>query len=236
MQTADEKNWRELKTAAISEGADLAGVADLTPFKAPDQNKLPPEFLAPFARAVSLAIRLDKTIIDGITHGPTADYARHYRDVNARLDQASGRLAEWIQGSGFAAAAIPASSIVDEENLLGPISHRAIARMAGIGWQGKSLLIVSPQFGPRIRLSTVLTNMPSLTNRPLKNRCGSCSTCATACPANAIINTTTSDHYATRDQALHLKHCAAYTMKFKKRPEIAASICGVCMAVCPYGR
>ena len=45
-------------------------------------------------------------------------------------------------------------------DLFGNISHKAVARTEGIGWQGKSLLIVSPQYGPRIRLATVLTDMP----------------------------------------------------------------------------
>lgn len=225
----------ELKTAAVAAGADLVGIADLEPFRADGLN-LPADFARPFTRAISLAIRLENAVIDAIVQAPTADYARHYREVNARLDRASGRLAEWIQGRGYAATALPASAIIDEKNLLGAISHRAVARMAGIGWQGKSLLIVSPQFGPRIRLTTLLTNLPCRVDAPLKNRCGSCSACARACPAAAIKNARTSDRYATRAEALHLERCARQTLRFKQQPEIGASICGVCVAVCPFGK
>jgi epoxyqueuosine reductase QueG len=224
----------KLKAAAIAAGADLVGVADLEPFKA-ERQTLSAAFMRPFTRAVSLAIRLDDAVIDAIVQAPTTDYARHYRGVNARLDRASSQLADWIKGRGYAAAALPASSIVDEKNLLGGISHRAAARMAGIGWQGKSLLIVSPQFGPRIRLTTLLTNLPCRVDMPLKNRCGSCAACATACPAAAIKNVRTSDRYATRDEALYLERCARQTMLFKQQREIGASICGVCVAVCPFG-
>lgn len=236
IQSTDEQNWRDIRAAALAAGADLAGVADVTPFKAPDRNMLPAGFLAPYIRAVSIGIHMDKTIIDAISRGPTEAYARLYRDVNARLDLASDRLAGWIQSRGYAAAALPASSIVDEATLTGPLSHRAVAWMSGIGWQGKSQLIVNPQFGPRIRLATVLTNMPSSTNRPLKNRCGSCSACAAACPAKAIKKTATAEPFRTREQALHWKRCAAQTAKYKKRQEIGVSICGVCVAVCPYGK
>ena len=225
----------ELKAAALAAGADLVGVADFEPFRT-DGQTLSAEFTRSFTRAISLAVRLDDAVIDAIVQAPTADYARHYREVNARLDRASGRLADWIQGRGYAAAALPASAIIDENNLLGAISHRAVARMAGIGWQGKSLLIVSPQFGPRIRLTTLLTNLPCRVDAPLKNRCGSCAACTKACPAAAIKNARTADRYATRAEALHLERCARQTMRFKQQPEIGASICGVCVAVCPFGK
>ena len=156
--------------------------------------------------------------------------------VNASLDRITAQLAEWITARGSSAHAIPASQSVDETHLLGSISHKAVARLAGIGWQGKSLLIVSPQYGPRIRLSTVLTDMALTFDKPLRNRCGTCNECTKACPASAIMNIRTEDRYANREEALHFSRCVEQTLAFKARPGIGYSICGVCVKVCPFGR
>jgi len=111
----------------------------------------------------------------------------------------------------------------------------AIARMAGIGWQGKSLALVTPQFGPHIRLSSVLTDMPLAADQPLKNRCGKCVACANACPADAIKNATTKDHYQTRDDALHFRRCVEQLARFQALPGIGRRLCGICLQACPFG-
>lgn len=228
-------NSTEVKTVALASGASCVGIADLEPFKQ-GWKVVPPALLTPFTSAISVALRLDDATIDAIDGGPTVGYAEHYRAINTALDKVTGELAKWIIGESFRAEAIPASFVADSEELLGNISHKAVARMAGIGWQGKSLLIVSPRFGPRIRLSTVLTDMPLEADGPIENRCGTCRACAKACPASAIKDVATVDRYETRDQALHFGKCAEKTLEFKTRPGIGARICGVCVKVCPFGR
>ena len=225
----------DLKEAARKAGADLVGVADLGPFKS-EPSCLPPQLVEKFRNAVSIAVHLDDTIIDGIQGSPTPEYVRHYRAVNAKLDGITAQLEQWACRRGFSAFAIPASQTVDETNLLGSISHKAVARLAGIGWQGKSLLIITPQYGPRIRLSTLLTDMPLRTDAPLKNRCGTCEKCARACPAEAIRNVTAKDRYKTREEALWFSRCVGQTLRFKAMPGIGAQVCGVCVQVCPFGK
>ncbi len=225
-----------LKAMAIEAGAASVGIADLAAFKNEGWPVIPAGLLDPYEKAISIAMRLDDAVMDCIENAPTADYASHYRAVNAALDDITQGLVEWIRGQGFKAAAIPASSMACEENLMGNISHKAVARMAGIGWQGKSLLIVSPEHGPRIRLSTVLTDMPLPVDRPLKNRCGQCSECAKACPASAIKNVSTTARYESREDALYLGRCSGKLVQFKALPKIGARICGVCVKVCPFGK
>ena len=58
----------------------------------------------------------------------------------------------------------------DPGNRMGLLSLKILAKEAGIGWQGKSLLIVSPDYGPIHRLIAILTNMHLDPNRPLKNQ------------------------------------------------------------------
>jgi len=98
--------------------------------------------------------------------------------------------------------------------------------MAGLGWQGNSLLIVTPEYGPRVRLATVLTDMPLVPDQPLRNRCGGCVKCAQACPARAIKRVVAADRYARREDVLHLDRCAEKTLQYKARPDIAARVCG----------
>lgn len=142
----------------------------------------------------------------------------------------------WVVERGFRATPIPASLMVDDPGLLGNISHKAVARMAGLGWQGKSLLLVTPEFGPRVRLATVLTDMPLVPDRPVENRCGACSECSRACPASAIRNVPTADHYATREDAVVLSRCHAQLLEFKQIPGIGYTFCGVCIRACPFSK
>ncbi len=224
----------EVKGIAREAGADAVGIADLKLF----HNKLPviPEdLLEAYQYAVSIAVRLDDAVLSVITDQPTPEYAEHYRFRNKQLDEIADRIVLHIAKQGFNALAIPASQILDENNLYGAISHKAVARMAGIGWQGKSLLIVSPAFGPRIRLATVLTNMPLVPDKPIRQRCGACAECAKACPAQAIRNVEAPDGYESREHALLFNQCAEKTLKFKSLPGIGARICGVCVKVCPFG-
>jgi epoxyqueuosine reductase len=225
----------QLKQAARIAGADLVGLAGLGPFIA-EGALLPPDTCERFTSAVSVAIHLDDSVIDGIEGVPTPAYASHYRAINAKLDHLTALLATWITAQGFSARAVPATEILDSSKLCGSISHKAVARMAGIGWQGKSLLIVTPQYGPRVRLATLLTDLPLTPDGPLKNRCGTCNQCAQACPASAIKNVRTADRYANREDALHLSRCVEQTLAFKAEPGIGAQVCGICVKVCPFGK
>lgn len=225
----------EFKKFCRANGADLAGIADLEPFRG-GLPVVPQNLLEPYLFAISIGIHLKNDIINGIVDCPTPEYADHYRNVNSKLDNITSAIVKWIALKGFIAEAVPASHIADEDNLMGNISHKAVARMAGIGWQGKSLLIISPKYGPRIRLATVLTNIPLLADKPLKNRCGRCMECVKACPASAIKNVNTESHYTSRGEAIYLEKCHAKVREFKAMQGIDARICGVCVKICPFGR
>jgi len=142
-----------------------------------------------------------------------------------------------LQSDGFSALPIPASQVLDRKNWQGAISHKAVARMAGLGWQGKNLLLITPRHGSRVRLVTVLTDAALVCDAPLKNRCGKCRRCSEACPVDAIKGVNTEHHYANRNEALNFKKCADKLVNdFAKHPDIGAPICGICINVCPFGQ
>ena len=55
-------------------------------------------------------------------------------------------------------------------------------------------------------------------------------------PGPGIKNVITDSHYSDREEAVDIAACAATTRAFGVREHVAPSICGVCMAACPWGR
>ncbi len=235
LYSAEIMNKEETRQTAFSLGADFFGVADMAPFR--ETRSIPPGLADRFPRAISLGVALSREIIEDLEDGPTPHYSRHYATANALLDQIAFRLSGHIQRNGGRAMPVPASQILDEKDWLGAISHKAVARMAGLGWQGKSLLLINPEVGPRIRLVTVLTDLDLPPDQPLPNRCGKCTACADACPAGAIKGTPFGGGYADRAEAWDAGRCTDLLINdFGKRPGVDPLICGICIKACPVGR
>jgi hypothetical protein len=83
-----------------------------------------------------------------------------YPVVNQVLDQIALQIANTIQRKGFRALPIPASKRANDELIAGVFSQKLAAHLAGLGWIGKSCLLVTPDHGPRVRWITVLTDAP----------------------------------------------------------------------------
>jgi epoxyqueuosine reductase QueG len=225
---------KELKAFALECGADLVGVADLARLEGIPTE--PEDLFEGYGRAVSIAVRLADGVMDPIKDVPTPMYQQHYLKVNAFLDDLALRVAQFIQSAGGKALPIPASQLLNMERWTSYISHKAAAVAAGLGWQGKSLLLVSREYGPRVRLVTVLTDLPLTPDEPVKNLCGNCSKCSDACPVQAIRNVNTESHYSSREEALHFERCVDRVFKQNTRlPFIEHPICGVCIRACPWG-
>jgi len=216
-------------------GADLCGVADLEPFR--EYATIPADLFDPYTRAVSIAVRVPAGVFETVADRPTPLYAAVYLTANRLLDDIAFRAAAALQDEGFRSLPIPASQVLDREVWRGAISHKAVARMAGIGWQGKNLLLITQKYGSRVRLVTVLTDAPLAVDGPVKNRCGSCTACRDACPSGAIRGVGTKDRYANREEALIFERCRdRLTLENAKIPDVGVPICGVCIRVCPFGR
>jgi len=226
---------RRLKAFAAGLGADLVGIADLSRYN--DQYEFSKHLLSKFPFAVSMAVRLSNGVIDGITEeDPTEIYVHHYKTVNTLLDNIALRVANYSQAEGHDAMPIPASQVLDEERLLGAVSHKAIAVLAGLGWQGKSLLVVNENFGPRIRLVSVLTTMPLIPDKPVENRCGDCTACVKVCPESAIREASFQKYALLREEALDAQACNRRLRKIADNPRYGVRVCGVCIKVCPWGK
>jgi epoxyqueuosine reductase QueG len=67
------------------------------------------------------------------------------------------------------------------------VPHRELAVKSGMGIIGKNFLLITPEFGPRVQLTTVLTTMPVVPDPPLDfEPCKACDICVKECPTSAL--------------------------------------------------
>jgi len=229
----------QIRDSAKRLGADYFGVADLSPAHSFILAQGGPS-VAQYERAVSLGIALPHSIVDRLPQrtqrAVAVEYRAHAYDViNQRLDLVASRVSGLLQSQGYDALPIPASKRVDDERLCGEFSHKLAAHLAGLGWIGKSCLLITPGAGPRVRWTTVLTDAPLVeTGEAMDERCGDCKQCVEICPVKAFAGRAFRTD-EPREVRYDASKCAGYFAEMKEQdPE--AAVCGMCLYVCPYGR
>ena len=117
----------------------------------------------------------------------------------------------------------------------GPVLERDFAAEAGIGWHGKSTMLLNRQLGTWFFLAEIFTTLELPVDPPVVARCGSCTRCIDACPTGAI----------TAPHQLDARRCISYlTIELKGsiplefRPLIGDRIygCDDCLDACPWNR
>ena len=197
---------------------------------------VPPD-LARYHYAITLMSRLSDAIVDEIEASPTYAYFQHYRAANALLDRCALIACEMLRREGAAAYPIAASQSVHDrgDKYTGIYQHKSAATAAGLGWIGKSALFVSPEYGPRVRLATVLTDMElPCAAEPMESRCGDCDLCVKACPSGAVLGR----NYVRgmkRDEIFDAEKCSQHMKKAFGHIGRGA-VCGLCMRACPWGK
>jgi epoxyqueuosine reductase QueG len=200
-------------------GAVVFGVADLGRVEDVSGDGS----LAGLSSGISFGYRLSDTVIEGILDHPTRTYQYHYRQVNILLDQIGLRITGHLQESGHRVFPVPSSQVVDWESFSGHLSHKAVARLAGLGWIGKHNLLVHPRHGARVRYATVLTDLVLPYDRPIEDGCGACRLCVDVCPGGAI-----GEELSDFD----LDMCFEAMARIRKHANIGSRICGICVKAC----
>jgi epoxyqueuosine reductase len=117
----------------------------------------------------------------------------------------------------------------------GPILERDYAAEAGIGWHGKSTMLIDPKLGTWFFLGEILTTLDLPADLAQPPRCGSCQRCISACPTGAI----------TEPHRLDARRCISYltielkgSIPLELRPLIGDRIygCDDCLDACPWNR
>ena len=116
----------------------------------------------------------------------------------------------------------------------GPLSDRAFAAQAGLGWIGKNGMLIDEEIGSYVFIGTLLTSLENdVTVATVADRCGACTRCIDACPTHAILpNRTVASEvcisYATIEHRGPLPETVAGHL------EGNAFGCDICQEVCPW--
>jgi epoxyqueuosine reductase len=244
----------ELKLHARQLGFDLCGIAPAEPFDGLErlsewnalgrhadmawlerslEKRRDPRLVLDGARAiVSCAVIYNtdqpysSTLPEG--HAAIARYAWG-DDYHVVVERRLEALETWMRergGDGFASR-----RYVDT----GPLSEKAIAARAGLGWIGKNTCLINQELGSWLFLGEIITNLPLEPDAPVFDRCGSCTLCIDACPTGALV----------APYQLDARKCLSYvTIEHRgDLPEDAAAAvgnhvygCDICQDVCPWNR
>jgi epoxyqueuosine reductase QueG len=228
----------ELKEQAFNLGADLYGVVEASRFDDAPSGHRPTDVLSGAKSVVVLGMKYLDGMVELLPVGKGAgDYPESPREkmfvghnafLSAQLDRVGYALARDLERKGFKTYhQLASQGGTDDRYLIGMLSLKHIATEAGLGTFGHHSLLVTPQYGPRVRLTAIVTDAEiEPTDKPLAvNLCDECvkKPCISQCPAGAIKEPGKTEVYSL-DKFL----CAQYR---RTRPT-----CSVCMKVCVGGR
>jgi len=178
--------------------------------------------------AIALSVQMS---LDNLQCSPTAISSAGSSMGYSRCEFLVAGLAQFIRGLGYVA--------IPSVNDLG--SSVAIGVDAGLGELGRTNRLITPEFGPYVRLCKVLTDLPLSTDKPidfgLLEFCKICKRCAEACPSNCLSfddqpsfrvkgEWNNPGHQAWFEDA---PKCFAYWQE-------STSGCSICIPVCPWAK
>jgi epoxyqueuosine reductase len=211
--TKTSKATIELKSHIIDCGVDIVGIADLSSLKN-----------IPVGMNIDLSDLFKKypyAIVVGAQYGKIGIRASG-DETAVYLEKTAYSIMEYLERNHHQYLVIHPEDEFDPNNRMDLLSLRILAKQAGIGWQGRSLLIISPVYGPIHRLIAILTNMNLNPDEPVQNKCGKCMVCIDQCPKKSLTFCNFYDHPKSREQVLDVKTC------------LGDSGCMVCILNCPY--
>lgn len=222
------KYTENLKRILYDNGADIVGIGDL--------SIINPEIRKHMPYGICIAIAIKPEIIKGIQLAPTNEYFDAYNERNEKLDYLVTYGAQYLQENGY--EAYPQTRDVVSQNETeynSKLPHKTIATRSGIGWIGKSALLVTKEYGSAIRISTILTNAPLEAEAPInESKCGNCTNCTKACPAGAVKGVNWKLDI-TREDIFDPVKCRRKAREISREvlnKEI--TLCGKCIYVCPF--
>ena len=120
------------------------------------------------------------------------------------------------------------------------LSSIPFAIRAGLGEYGRHGLLITPEFGPRVRLGKIFTDLPLAHDRVRKFGveafCGICRLCSDACPPGAIAKTEPSAKTHNLSNAPGLTKWTTDAEKCFQFWVKQVTDCSICVRVCPYNR
>jgi epoxyqueuosine reductase QueG len=212
------------------EGGDAMGIAPVERFEDAPQGYHPRDILRSSRNVVVIGMRQIDSVVDNL---PASRYtfSQHYHILTRKLDDLAISLSKFLEQKGYKSIQIPAEGFYDKKTMHGHLYHDGAAVLAGLGEIGLNNLLLTPKFGPRIQLVSVVNDAP-LEGSPVLGK-GLCKewqkvcnkACITACPANCI-----------SENGFKKELCFYYHDKFLSEGlhiYIPKVLCGLCVKACP---
>jgi len=212
---------------------DLVGITDLSRWKGTRLEETAKKLLPQTRSVVALGMEVYPEVLNLISPGRMMGTAsmndlldRHAEYISSRITRASYDFAKACRKSGFQALPLPSLGCpTDTRFLEAAFSFKHAGEAAGLGKMGWSSLLITPEFGAKVRLGACLTEAVLEPTKAKKNDfdCASCGDCIKACPVGAISKPQKNETYALDKFA-----CSAF--------RTAGGGCSECMRVCPGGK
>jgi ferredoxin len=176
-----KKNIKDLELEALKIYARSLGIQAIG-FSKVDPKLVFKNHNILYDNAIVITMEMDKEII---TNAPSKDAGHEVHYTYNKLGRISNELSEYLRSKGFAVQAGPA--------LGGNVDYKHLAQSAGLGAIGNHGLLISPQVGPRQRITAIYTSIENLpypnenTHTWIKDFCKTCKICEKNCPADALV-------------------------------------------------
>jgi MoaD family protein len=211
-----------IKKVAKLLGADLVGICELDKRWIYKNNQISHRY------AISIAVEMESTLL---SKGPSYAESVATGMAYSKARCISTALAQFIRGIGYSAFA----------NVNERVLEIPIAIDAGLGELGRNGLLITPEFGPRVRLCSVTTELPLKKDSPIdfsiQLHCEKCEKCAKSCPAQAIKSgsrTTQINNISNREGLLRWPVDFEKCLVFWGGNKSERQSCAKCISVCPF--
>lgn len=230
----------EVRGKAVALGAALVGFSRLNADGCEDEGWKNFIRANPYSVAISLAYPISIEVCDTLleqTNGETLRaFMTHVRGRAEVLDSIGTKLVAFIEEKGFSALLIPRKGFPCKKELPAvPLSHMKYARLSGIGSMGDSGMLLTREYGPRVRLSTILTNcidVDGIKTHLMEEICTHCGACGDICPSGCI----TGGRFRLDDpQTQYVLKDVCERYRVKNNEIYGTRFCNLCMASCSIG-
>ena len=228
--TGSTRTLDELRDTLMQNGAGKVGFTRL--------ERIDSELRKQFKTGISILVALDPAVVREITEGPTMRYYEEYGKTNLKLDGLSRLAGDFLNARGFLCEYWGATNDRIGEDNRTPLPHKTIATLSGHGWIGKCALLVTPEFGSALRMTSVLTQAEyeGEDRSVSESQCGECRVCVELCPGKAP-NGRQWKRGMEREEIFDAGVCRSAARKLAiERTGIDDTFCGICIANCPYTR